>query len=217
MKVKWAWVVCVAVLFSLGCGRRETIPAAAQALAPVKVQPAIVFLGDSLTAGFGLESEETYPALIEKKIQAEKLPYRVVNAGVSGDTTAGGLSRMEWIWRGEAKMLFVALGANDGLRGVPVEESYRNLEAIVQSARAHGCLVVLAGMKLPTNYGETYRQAFERIYRDLAKVHGLTFIPFLLEGVGGRPEFLQADGLHPNREGQKKIAETVWKALRPLL
>ena len=210
-------MACAAVFFGIGCGRREPAPVVAQALAPVKSQPAIVFLGDSLTAGYGLESEEAYPALIEKKIQDEKLAYRVVNAGVSGDTTAGGMRRLNWVWKGEVKILFVALGANDGLRGVPVEESYKNLEATIQSAEVRGCTLVLAGMKLPTNYGETYRKAFERMYADLAKVHKVTLLPFLMEGVGGRPEFLQADGLHPNREGQQKLAETVWKVLRPFL
>lgn len=183
----------------------------------MKAHPAIVFLGDSLTAGFGLETEEAYPALIQKKIEAEKLPYRVVNAGISGDTTAGGVSRLDWVWRGQVKILFVALGANDGLRGVPVEESYRNLETIIQSAQTRECTVVLAGMKLPTNYGETYRKAFEKVYAGLANTHKMAFIPFLMEGVGGKSEFVQADGLHPNQAGQKIMAETVWKVLRPLL
>ena len=179
--------------------------------------PTIVFLGDSLTAGYGLAPEEAYPSLIAEKLKAESLNYRVVNAGVSGDTTAGGARRVEWVLKTSPKILFIALGANDGLRGLPVEETKKNLEGILRAARAGGIRVVLAGMKLPSNYGETYRAGFEKVYRDLAERYDVPMIPFLLEGVGGRPALNQPDGLHPNREGQRRVAETVWKALRPLL
>jgi len=198
-----------------GCAKEAPAPPAAPA--PTAPTPAIVFLGDSLTAGYGLAPEEAYPALIAQKLVVERLPYRVINAGVNGDTTAGGLRRVSWLLQEPVKVLVVALGANDGLRGVPVGETRKNLEAILKLAKARSALIVLAGMKIPVNYGEEYRAAFERMYAELGQQYAHAFIPFLLEGVGGRPEFNQPDGLHPTREGQQKIAETVWKALRPLL
>lgn len=177
----------------------------------------VVVLGDSIAAGYGLEPGESFPAVLQKKIDALALPFTVVNAGVSGDTTAGGVRRLDWAWKAGPKILVVALGANDGLRGMSVDETKKNLEAIIREAQGRQCTVVLAGMRLPVNYGEAYRKAFARLYPDLAKTHGLTLIPFLLEGVGGRPELNQEDGFHPNREGQRHVAETVWQVLEPLL
>lgn len=197
------------------CARREPSPAPATSPSSSE-SPAIVFLGDSLTAGYGLDPEEAYPALIGEKIQAAHLAYHVINAGVSGDTTAGGLRRLEWALKARPKILVVALGANDGLRGLAVAETRKNLEAIIRQSQAAGCRVVLAGMKLPVNYGEEFRAPFERMYPELAKARGVALIPFLLKGVGGHPELNQADGLHPNREGHRRIAETVWPVLQPL-
>lgn len=209
------WSVWMLAGLFMGCGSRQAPPAAPSA--PVVDQPAIVFLGDSLTAGYGVDPDQAYPALIAEKLKAERLPYRVVNAGVSGDTTAGGVRRLEWILNSEVKLLVVALGANDGLRGLPLAESRKNLEAIVNAAVDRQIPVVVAGMKLPMNYGADYRRDFERLYPSVAKQFGATYLPFLLEGVAAVPALNQADGLHPNAEGQKRIAEHVWKTLRSIL
>jgi acyl-CoA thioesterase-1 len=193
-------------------------PAEANAAAPARrAAGAVVFLGDSLTAGYGLSEEQAYPALLEARMREAGIDLPVVNAGVSGDTTAGGAARLDWTLRQEVAVLVVALGANDGLRGVPLEETRRNLSRIVERAQAAGARVVLAGMKLPTNYGPQYRAGFEQIYVDLARQHGVPPVPFLLEGVGGVPRLNQADGVHPTAEGQRVIADVVWPVLEPLL
>jgi acyl-CoA thioesterase-1 len=140
-----------------------------------------------------------------------------VNAGVSGDTTAGGLRRLDWVLSGEVRVLVVALGANDGLRGLPPKEMKQNLSTIVATARNRGIAVVLAGMEAPPNYGAEYTAAFRQVYRDLAKQQGVVLIPFLLQGVAGESTLNQADGIHPNREGARRVADLVWPALRPLL
>ncbi len=220
-----AVVPAAALLVSLvlpGCSREEPRPeAGAAAAAPAAATradlPAVVFLGDSLTAGYGLAEEQAYPALIEARMRAAGIDLPVVNAGVSGDTTAGGLRRLDWILRRPVAVLFVALGGNDGLRGVPLAETRRNLAQIIERAQAAGARVVLAGMKLPMNYGPDYRAAFEAIYADLARRYGLTLVPFLLEGVGGVARLNQADGIHPTAEGQATVAEVVWPVLEPVV
>ncbi len=179
--------------------------------------PAVVFLGDSLTAGYGLAEDQAYPALVEARMRAAGIDLPVVNAGVSGDTTAGGLRRLDWILRRPVAVLFVALGANDGLRGVPLDETRRNLARIIERAQGAGARVVLAGMKLPTNYGPAYRAGFEAIYTDLARRFRLPFVPFLLEGVGGVARLNQADGIHPTAEGQAVVADVVWPVLEPVV
>jgi acyl-CoA thioesterase I len=199
-------------------GEPGVASAAAPAEAPPRADlPAVVFLGDSLTAGYGLSEEQAYPALLEARMHEAGLRLPVVNAGVSGDTTAGGLSRLDWILRQKVAVLVVALGANDGLRGVPLEETRRNLSRIVERARAAGAQVILAGMRLPVNYGPQYRSGFERIYADLARRYGVPVVPFLLEGVGGVARLNQADGIHPTAEGQRIIADVVWPVLEPLV
>lgn len=181
----------------------------------------IVFLGDSLTAGYGLDNPaaEAYPALIQEKIDAAGLPWRTVNAGISGDTTAGGLRRIDWLLRQRIDILVLALGGNDGLRGVPPEETRRNLTGIIERVRARhpDVRVVLAGMQMPVNMGGGYRDEFRRIYPELAAAHDCVLIPFLLEGIGGDPLFNQADLIHPTAEGQRVIASHVWAVLAPLL
>jgi acyl-CoA thioesterase-1 len=179
--------------------------------------PAVVFLGDSLTAGYGLSEEQAYPALLEARMREAGIDLPVVNAGVSGDTTAGGLARLDWILRQKVAVLVVALGANDGLRGVPLGETRRNLARIIERGQAAGARVVLAGMKLPTNYGPQYRDGFERNYTDLARQYGVSLVPFLLEGVGGVTSLNQADGIHPTAEGQRLIADLVWPVLEPVV
>ncbi len=180
----------------------------------------LVFFGDSLTAGYGLDDpDDAYPSLIQQKIDEARLPWHVVNAGLSGDTTAGGLRRLDWVLKQKTDMIVLALGANDGLRGVRFEATAANLRAMIERIRRQrpGTIIVLAGMKMPTNLGPDYTKAFAGIYPALAREYKLPLIPFLLEGVGGHPELNQADGLHPTVEGQKIVAENVWAVLEPLL
>ncbi len=176
----------------------------------------IVFFGDSLTAGLGVSPDEAYPALIQPRLPA---PYRVQNSGVSGDTTADGFSRLNWALRNQPSIFVLALGANDGLRGIDPAYSAKNLRQIVSAVRQRWpeTKILLVGIDLPTNLGEEYRKRFRQIFPQLAEELKLPLIPFLLEGVAGDPGFNQADGIHPNAEGHRKIAETVWKALKEIL
>lgn len=177
----------------------------------------MVFLGDSLTAGLGLGESEAFPALVGGLLAQRGIVVRIVNAGVSGDTSAGGLARVDWVLSLQPEILVVALGANDGLRGQPVDSIAANLREIVRRARAAGSRVLLAGMKMPPNYGPEYTRDFEALYVRLARELDLPFLPFLLEGVATIPELNQPDGLHPTAEGQRKIADLVAEALLPLL
>jgi acyl-CoA thioesterase-1 len=176
-----------------------------------------VALGDSLTAGYGLPKEQAYPALLQRRLDAEGYRYEVVNAGVSGDTTAGGVNRLEWSLDGDVRILIVALGANDGLRGLPVVEMKRNLSTIIGRAKDRNITVLLAGMEALTNLGPQYRRAFHDVFPSLAREHDVAFLPFLLDGIAGRPEYNQPDGVHPNAEGARRIADHLWPALEPLL
>jgi acyl-CoA thioesterase-1 len=184
---------------------------------PARQDRTLVFLGDSLTAGSGLTRAESYPGRIAARLRAAGLPWRVVNAGVSGDTSAGARARLDWVLRQKPDLLFVCIGSNDGLRGIPVAETERNLRAILERARKDRIPVVLAGVLLPENYGADYREAFRSLFPRLAKEFRLPFLPFLLEGVALRPELNQEDGIHPNAEGASQVAERVWKALEPEL
>jgi acyl-CoA thioesterase-1 len=179
----------------------------------------LVFFGDSLTAGLGVDPDEAYPALIQHKIDAAGKPWRVVNAGLSGETTAGGLRRLDWVLRQPVDMMVLELGANDGLRGIRPEVTRANLQAIIDRIHAHDARIriVLAGMRVPTNLGPDFTAAFAAIYPGLAATNHLPLIPFLLEGVGGHPDLNQADGMHPTAAGHVKVAENVWKVLAPLL
>ncbi len=179
--------------------------------------PRLVFLGDSLTAGYGLDAREAFPSLIQERIQAKGWTWTVVNAGVSGDTTAGALRRLDRIFRQKVDVLFVCLGANDGLRGLPPEASERNLRAIVARAKREGAQVVLAGMRLPENYGPDYRARFETMYARIARQERVPLLPFLLEDVALRPELNQNDGIHPNADGTRRVAGRVWSTLEPIL
>ena len=179
--------------------------------------PLLVALGDSLTAGLGLDSDQAYPALLERRLRAEGSDLRVVNAGVSGDTTAAGLRRAEWSLAGDVRILIVALGGNDGLRGLPVEQMKHNLAEIISLARRRGIAVLLAGMEAPPNFGGIYTAQFRDVFHELAGEYDLTFMPFLLDGVAGDPALNQADGIHPNAAGAAIVAERVLEALEPLL
>ena len=215
--------VCVlAVLAALGggCDRKPQPPLAIPAVAepaPRPVLGTLVFLGDSLTAGQGLAKEQAYPALIEARLTAEGRPWKVVNAGISGDTTAGGVARLDWVYKQKPDVLFLCLGANDGLRGTPVAETERNLRIILDRARMERTRVVLAGIQLPGNYGAEYRTAFARIFPRLAKDYRIPLLPFLLDGVAMDPSLNQPDGIHPNAEGARRVADHVWGTLDPVL
>jgi acyl-CoA thioesterase-1 len=177
----------------------------------------VVALGDSLTAGLGVAPDEAYPALLQARLRGEGFAYRVVNAGVSGDTSAGGLRRVDWVLRARPELVIVALGANDGLRGLPVDALRANLEAIVGRLRAAGARVLLVGMRVPPNYGDDYARAFAAVYPAVAKKTGVPLVPFLLDGVAGDPRLNQSDGIHPTAEGHRVIAERLWPSVRPLL
>jgi acyl-CoA thioesterase-1 len=192
-------------------------PASAPATVPTPTRPRIVVLGDSLTAGLGLTQTESYPALLQQKIDRAGLGYEIVNAGVSGDTSAGGVRRLDWSLDGDVRILVLELGANDGLRGLPVTEMIGNLSTIIERARARGIAVLLCGMEAPPNFGPSYTRAFHAAFPDLARKYQLPFVPFLLNGVAGITDLNQADGIHPNVEGARRVADTVWRELEPML
>jgi acyl-CoA thioesterase I len=177
----------------------------------------LVAFGDSLTSGRGVSPEESYPAQLQEKLVLSGYRYRVVNAGVSGETTAGGLRRVDWILKSKPDIIILELGANDGLRGLNLSQTRTNLEQIIERLLAGGATVILAGMKLPPNYGTEYRHAFESMYGDLAKRYGLPFIPFFLEGVAAKAHLNQADGIHPTGAGYGILVQNVWPILEPLL
>jgi len=227
-------VVCVAGLALAGCGSQEardaskpvpqtpaaaaTTGAAPPPAAPVAAanRPRIVVLGDSLTAGLGLQKSEAYPALLQQRIDDDGLNFEVVNAGVSGDTSAGGLERLDWALQGDVKILVVALGGNDALRALPPPELQHNLAQIIERAQARGISVVLAGMEAPPNFGRDYIVAFHKVYPALARQYHVAFVPFLLQGVAGDDALNQRDGIHPTAAGARILADTVWAALRPI-
>jgi acyl-CoA thioesterase I len=226
--MRQAFLAC-AVLLAAGCSPAEPpAPAERASDAPATGAPApgapsapsaprIVILGDSLTAGLGVDPSQSFPSLLQKRLEAGGYRYEVVNAGVSGDTTAGGLRRLEWSLEGDTRILVVALGGNDGLRGLPVSDTRRNLSGIITAAKKRGITVVLAGMEAPPNYGAAYTAEFRQVFRDLANEHHVVFIPFLLEGVAGMPAMNQADGIHPNPEGARVVERLVWTAIEPIV
>ena len=180
--------------------------------------PRIIFLGDSLTAGLGLDAAHSFPSLIQQRIDAAGYDYEIVNAGVSGDTSAGGLRRLDWAMReGDPKILIVALGGNDGLRGLPPEQLEQNLSSIVDHGRKRGLAVILAGMEAPPNFGADYTARFRAVYTTVAERHKVHLIPFLLDGVAGHAALNQPDGIHPNARGAEMVADLVWRALQPEL
>jgi acyl-CoA thioesterase-1 len=201
----WHWV---RLLFSFGC----LALALAQAAPPV-----LVAFGDSLTAGFGAEPGKSYPDFLGKDLEKAGLTWRVVNEGVSGDTTTDGLNRLGEVLALKPRIVILEFGANDGLRGLPIETTRANLEQMIVKLRSAGARVILAGMTLPPNYGPDYIRSFEQIYRELAAQYKLTRIPFLLEDVALHRDLMQRDGLHPTAQGNAIVAETVMRYLKPLL
>ena len=182
-----------------------------------RAERVIVALGDSLTAGLGVAADEAYPALLEARLAREGYAYRVVNAGVSGDTTAGGLRRVDWVLRAKPEIAIVALGANDGLRAQSPQAMRENLTAIVKRLQAAGARVLLVGMRLPPNYGADYMTEFQAVFPEVARSTGAAFMPFLLDGVAADTRLNQPDGIHPTAAGYQVIADRLWPYLRPLL
>ena len=185
--------------------------------APETSLPKIVAFGDSLTEGMGIPAGETYPAVLQKMLDADGYRYEVVNAGVSGETSAGGLRRLDWTLAGDVRFLILELGANDLLRGQPVKEMKNNLAQIIERAKSRNIEVLLAGMYAPTNAGADYQREVHDAFQQLAREHKLTLIPFFLDRVAGIEALNQQDGIHPNAQGARIVAETVYKSLRPLL
>jgi acyl-CoA thioesterase-1 len=186
------------------------------AKAPKAMIKNILFFGNSLTAGYGLEPEESFPSLIQEKIDSLNLPYTVINAGLSGETSAGGKARISWLLKQQVDIFVLELGANDGLRGIPVAETKRNLQSIVDQVKAKypNVKMLMAGMEVPPNMGKMYVSDFRQIFKDIAEKNNMALIPFLLDKVGGIAELNQADGVHPTAKGQKILAENVWKILK---
>jgi len=220
-----------ALLSVTGCGDRrdasgpkadvQAAPSRSEQLSTPKsvnsTRPKIVILGDSLTAGLGLPVTEAYPSLLQARVNQAGFDYDVVNAGVSGDTSAGGLSRLEWALQGDVRVLIVALGGNDALRGLPAAELRQNLAQIIERAQERKIVVLLAGMEAPPNFGQAYTVSFHKVYPDLAARYRVRLVPFLLDGVAGIESLNQSDGIHPSAEGARIVADNVWAALEPTL
>ena len=215
-------VLGVAVVALLGaCGRGKDAPPvqASRPAAPVAVEdlrPVIVAFGDSLSAGYGLEPGKSFPDDVQRLIEGGKLNWHVVNMGVSGDTTTDGVVRLPAVLAVHPKIVIVEFGGNDGLRGLPVTTTENNLAEMIEGIQGSGARVVIAGMSLPRNYGPEYILSFEQVFQRLAKNYKATLIPFLLDGVGGNPALMQADGIHPTAEGAEIVARTVMQYLKPL-
>jgi acyl-CoA thioesterase-1 len=214
-------------LILLSCGNQQsksnkdkTLDSADQKAATItKEQKNILFFGTSLTAGYGLDPTEAYPALIQNRIDSLKMPYKVINGGLSGETSAGGKGRIDWLLKQPVDIFVLELGANDGLRGLPVSQTIKNLQDIIDRVKAKypNVKMVLAGMQVPPNIGAKYASDFKNMFPDLARKNQMVLIPFLLEKVGGIPKLNQADGIHPTAEGDKILAENVWVVLKDLL
>jgi acyl-CoA thioesterase-1 len=211
----------VATLVAFACACRsqaqpQTSPQTQSQTSQTGARPKVVILGDSLTAGLGLPAEQSYPSVLQQRLNEAGLTFDVTNAGVSGDTSAGGLSRLEWSLQGDVRILIVALGGNDALRGLPIEELTRNLSQIIERAQAKGIAVILAGMEAPPNWGRDYGVAFHRVYPTLAATYHVALVPFLLQNVAGSETLNQNDGIHPTAAGARIVADNVWTVLKPI-
>lgn len=218
------YILCCSIFF-ISCGENKKEQEKRQETATETENPqntkqkTILFFGNSLSAGMGLDQSEAFPALIQQKIDSLGLSYEVINAGLSGETTAAGKNRIEWILNQDVDIFVLELGANDGLRGVPVEETRRNLQAIIDTVREENpeTQLILAGMQIPPNLGREYAESFRNIFPELAEKNDAYLIPFLLENVAGNAKLNQRDGIHPTAEGQKILAENVWDVLEPIV
>jgi acyl-CoA thioesterase-1 len=210
--------VVAMILLAAGCSpSAPKQPAAGSAGASEGDRPRIVALGDSLTAGYGLDPSQSYPALLQARVDRAGYRFDVVNMGVSGDTSAGGVRRLDWALEGDVRILILALGGNDGLRGLPPPALHDNLTTIVERAQARGIAVLLCGMEAPPNLGRAYTAEFRQVYRALAREKKVELLPFLLEGVAGVRGLNQDDGIHPNAVGASRVADLVWGRLEPML
>jgi acyl-CoA thioesterase-1 len=227
MRVAIIYLIVFSILFSY-CGDDKKSPAPVPSggtsmtndtTTKDSTEKTILFFGNSLTAGYGVDPSQAFPALVQKKIDSSNLPYKAINAGVSGETSSGGLARIDWILRQAPDVFVLELGANDGLRGIPLSETKKNLQAIINKVKEKNpdTRIVIAGMMMPPNMGPKYTKEFQAIYADLAHDNQLSLIPFLLEGVGGEAALNQDDGIHPTPEGHKIVAENVWVVLKGVL
>lgn len=222
------WVVIAALMITISCQQNKngeqhtsvdsTASKNSTADSTAK-KKSIIFFGNSITAGYGVELTQAFPALIQQKIDSMDLPYTVVNAGVSGETSAGGNSRIDWILKQPVDIFILELGGNDGLRGIPITETKKNLQAIIEKVKAKNpkVKIILAGMQIPPNMGRQYTTAFKTMYPELAKKNNTALVPFILEGVGGVAKLNLEDGIHPTPEGHHIVAENVWNVLKPML
>lgn len=230
MKIKFQYPYLLLVAFGLltACNSQNTNQQATTSgqgsdkvagTTAANAKKVIVFYGNSLTAGYGLDPAQAFPALIGKRIDSLGLPYKVINSGLSGETTAGGKSRISWVLRQPADVFVLELGGNDGLRGLPLSATRENLQAIMDTVRHKNpaTKIIIAGMQIPPNMGTTYTKAFRELFKELADKNKAILIPFLLENVGGIPRLNQSDGIHPTAEGHRIVANTVWKVLEPVL
>jgi acyl-CoA thioesterase-1 len=228
--LKFCYLLVIITLVSCQSKTSETKPAGGETGSSEEIsvdentgdsarEKVLVFFGNSLTAGMGLDPRESFPALIQNKLDSLNMNYSVVNAGLSGETTSGGNSRVDWVLNQKPDVFVLELGANDGLRGIPLDETRRNLQSIIDKVRNKNpeVTIVLVGMQIPPNMGPEYTSEFRKIFPELAGENSLALIPFLLEGVAGNPELNQRDGIHPTAEGQKIVAENVWKVLKDVL
>jgi acyl-CoA thioesterase I len=216
----------ILIFLILACGQNNKQPEAAT---PTTVKrdsssknssvKTILFFGNSLTAGYGIDPSKAFPSIIQKRLDSLDIPYKAINAGVSGETTSGGLARVDWIMRQSPEVFVLELGANDGLRGIPLSETKKNLQLIINRVKEKNpeTKIVLAGMMMPPNMGPEYTRGFQSIYPDLAKANQIALIPFILEGVGGEPNLNQADGIHPTEAGHRIVAENVWTILKAII
>ena len=222
--MKNVMMVCLACVI-ISCGQnneRQVKPKEEEK--PVKdsvtaIKKTIIFFGNSITAGYGLDLSEAFPARIQEKIDSMNVPYKVVNAGVSGETSSGGRSRIDWILKQQVDIFVLELGGNDGLRGIPISETKKNLQTIIDKVKAKNpaAKIIIAGMQIPPNMGKKYTSAFRSMYPDLAKQNNISLVPFILEGVGGKAELNLEDGIHPTAEGHRILANNVWSVLQDLL
>ncbi|GGG47139.1 arylesterase [Bizionia arctica] len=225
--IKFCYFILVALLYSCGDSKTENTTEVLQTETQIETtvtslskSKTILCFGDSITAGYGLDdTNDAYPAILQQTIDSLNLDYTVINSGVSGETSAGGKSRIDWVIKQNPTIFLLELGANDGLRGVPLTETKANLQAIIDVVKDKSpeTMIVLAGMELPPNMGLEYTTEFRQLFADLAMVNNITFIPFILEEVGGIAALNQSDGIHPNVEGHKLVAGTVWDVLSPLV
>jgi acyl-CoA thioesterase-1 len=226
IKMRTSVMICFLVLLAVSCNDRnepaatqKTDTSAAVKSKPIASKKTIVFFGNSITAGYGLELSDAFPQRIQEKIDSIHLPYKVVNAGVSGETSSGGNSRIDWLLKQQIDVFVLELGGNDGLRGIPISETKKNLQSIIDKVKKKNPAVkiVITGMQMPPNMGKKYTSEFRTMYPDLAKQNNIALVPFILEGVGGRAEMNLEDGIHPTAEGHKILANNVWSVLRDLL